>query len=168
MQAASSGKHLRHGRTARPTARIVMPNTGRRPACKLHLGIADLTLRTSRRLPVACSLCGLPRAKEIGLCGREPSAGSSRTTEVPIPGGPVRYRVGEFWPPTSRLPPASRGTTSGRIPAKTMDHDSPNPASPSDDSVSSSPRWRVMTVRAAEKAETWPVMVSRKDSFSSE
>ena len=50
----------------------------------------------------------------------------------------------------------------------TMDHDSPNPMSPSDNGVSTSPRCRVITVRAAEKAETWPVMVSRKDSFSSE
>ncbi len=44
-QAVASGKHLSDGKTARPAAKIVIPNTGHRSDCQLYFGIADLTFR---------------------------------------------------------------------------------------------------------------------------
>ena len=44
-QAVASGKGLSDGKTTRPAAKIVIPNTGRRSDCQLYPGIADLTFQ---------------------------------------------------------------------------------------------------------------------------
>jgi len=44
-QAVAPGKHLSDGKTIRPSAKIVIPDTGRRSDCQLYLGIGDLTFQ---------------------------------------------------------------------------------------------------------------------------
>ena len=48
-QAVATGKHLSDGKTVRPAAKIVIPNTGHRSDCQPYRGIAELTFQ---RLPV--------------------------------------------------------------------------------------------------------------------
>src|ERR1700733_14757628 len=61
-QAVATGKHLSAGKTARPAAKVVVPNTGHRSDCQLYLGIADLTFQ---KLPVPFGLEAAPECESI-------------------------------------------------------------------------------------------------------